>query len=88
MNYSDEIKALARSHPVPSELKLERRMSRIDRMTKFYQDKVPEAPEKQSLMFAGFASALIYAATTIKMYRKLTQRLAELAKEGDDEHNI
>lgn len=87
MNYQDEIKALAKSHPVPSEMKLDRRMKRLERMTRFYEEKVPEAPEKQSLMFSGFVSALIYAATMIKMYRKLTQRLAELAEEAGDENN-
>lgn len=82
----EEIKALAKSHPVPSEEKLERRMRRIDRMTKFYAEKAPEAPEKQGLMFAGFVSALVYAATMIKMYRKLTRKIAELAEEaGSDE---
>jgi hypothetical protein len=87
MDYKDEIKQLAKSHPIPSEDKLERRMKRIDRMTAFYEEKIPEAPEKQSLMFTGFVSSLIYAATMIKMYRKLTIKLAQLAEEaGDDEH--
>jgi hypothetical protein len=87
MDYKDEIKALARSHPIPSEDKLERRMKRIDRMTAFYSEKIPEAPEKQSLMFTGFVSALLYAATMIKMYRKLTIKLAQLAEEAGDEEN-
>jgi hypothetical protein len=86
MDYKEEIKALARSHPVPSEDKLARRMKRIERMNSFYEAKIPEAPEKQSLMFTGFVSALLYAGTMIKMYRKLTIKLAELAEEaGDDE---
>lgn len=84
MNYRDEIKELAKAHPIPSEDKLERRMKRIDRMTAFYQEKAPEAPEKQSLMFSGFVSALLYAATMIKMYRKLTKKLADLAEAEDD----
>lgn len=87
-DYKDEIKALAKSHPVPSEPKLDRRMKRLERMTAFYEEKAPEAPEKQSLMFSGFVSALLYAATMIKMYRKLTQRLAELAEEADDENPV
>lgn len=85
MSYLDEVKALAKSHPIPSEPKLERRMKRLERMTAFYEEKVPEAPEKQSLMFSGFVSALIYAATIIKMYRKLTTKLAELAEQGDED---
>lgn len=80
----EKIVALARSHPIPSEDKLERRMRRLERMTKFYEEKAPEAPEKQGLMFNGFVSALLYAATMIKMYRKLTKRLAELAEEAQN----
>lgn len=84
MSFKHKVQALARSHPIPSELKLERRMHRLDRMARFYQEKAPEAPEKQGLMFNGFVSALIYAMTMIKMYRKLTKRLAELAEEADE----
>lgn len=85
MDLQQEINELAKSHPIPSEAKLERRMKRIDRMTEFYKEKAPEAPEKQSLMFQGFVSALIYAATMIKMYRKLTKKLQELATEASSE---
>lgn len=77
-----EIKALAKSHPAPSEDKLERRTQRLERMLRFYQDKAPEAPEKQGLMFNGFVSALLYSITMIKMYRKLTKKLAELADDS------
>lgn len=86
-NLQDEIIALSRSHPIPSEEKLERRMKRIERMTAFYQEKAPEAPSKQSLMFTGFISALLYAGTTIKMYRKLTKKLSELAEEAGQNEN-
>lgn len=81
---SEELKALAKSHPVPAEDKFERRMRRIERMTAFYKEKAPDAPEKQSLMFMGFVSALIYAASVLNMYRKLTQKLAEMAGVDDD----
>lgn len=84
IDYLKEIKILAKNHPIPSEIKLERRMKRIERMTAFYQEKAPEAPEKQSQMFTGFVSALLYAGTMIRMYRKLTKRLAVLAEEGGD----
>lgn len=75
-----EIQALAKSHPVPSEDKLQKRLLRLERMLRFYEEKAPEAPEKQGLMFSGFVSALLYAVTMIKMYRKLTKKLAELAE--------
>lgn len=87
MDYKDEIKQLAKTHPIPSEDKLQRRMKRLDRMTAFYEEKIPEAPEKQSLMFTGFVSALLYAATMIKMYRKLTIKLAQLAEDAGDDDN-
>jgi len=87
-NTKQKILALAKSHPVPNEDKLERRMKRLDRMAKFYEEKAPSAPEKQSMMFTGFVSALMFAATIIKMYRKLTKQLAELAKEVDENENI
>lgn len=77
-----EIRALAQSHPVPSEEKMVRRNGRIERMARFYEEKAVDAPEKQGLMFSGFVSALMYALTIIKMYRQLTMRLAELADEG------
>ena len=82
---SDELVALTKSHPIPSEDKLERRMKRLQRMEHFYTEKIVEAPEKQALMFGGFVSALMYAMTIIKMYRKLTKQLAELAEEADSD---
>lgn len=79
-----EIRALSKSHPIPQQEKLDRRMLRLERMARFYDDKAPEAPTKQGLMFRGFVSALIYAITIIKMYRKLTKKLAEIAEETDE----
>lgn len=79
----DELAKLAAAHPVPQDDKLQRRIHRLDRMTEFYQSKLDTAPGNQALMFKGFVSALVYAAATIKMYRKLTKRLAELAAEAE-----
>lgn len=84
---ANELKALAKSHPVPQEEKLLRRVGRLERMSKFYEEKSADAPEKQGLMFNGFVSALMYAMTTIKMYRRLTKRIAEMAEEAPDERN-
>lgn len=81
----DEIQALAKTFPVPHEEKLQRRMARLERMYQFYETKAPEAPEKQGMMFKAFVSALAYAMTTIKMYRKLTVRLAEMAEGKEEE---
>lgn len=77
-----DLKALAKSHPVPNEPKLNRRLERMARMAKFYEEKIPDAPEKQANMFTGFVAALLYSMTMIKMYRKLTKRLAELAEDN------
>lgn len=78
-----QVRDLVKSYPVLSEEKLERRIDRLKRMQHFYEIKAPDAPEGQSLMFAGFISALAYAMTIIAMYRKLTQQLAEIAKEDE-----
>lgn len=84
---ANELKQLAKSHPMLSDDKLKRRMARLERMQQFYQEKAPDAPEKQSLMFMSFVSSLLYAMTIIKMYRKLTCRLAELVEEEADNEN-
>lgn len=78
-----KINELARQHQVPAEQKLARRLDRMTRMTSFYESKIPDAPEKQANMFKGFVSSLLYAMTMIKMYRKLTKALQELAEEQD-----
>lgn len=79
------LKALIKSFPVPSEDKLTRHILRLERMRHFYEEKIPEAPEKQGLMFTGFVSALVYAITMIKMYGKLTEKLTVLSKGVTDE---
>lgn len=80
-----ELEKLAKSHPVPSDDKLNKRIDKLERMRHFYEQKLPDAPEKQSLMFKSFIASLIYAITIIKMYRKLTRRLAELTEEASNE---
>jgi hypothetical protein len=79
----NELKAIVRSHPIPSEEKMDRRLARLERILNFYADKAPDAPENQGKMFNGFVSALAYAMAMIKAYRKLTILLAELAEEGN-----
>lgn len=78
----EELLALAKANPVPSVTKMDRRLQRMERMAKFYSDKAPEAPEKQGKMFREFVSALIYAVSILKMYRRLTRKLALLAEEA------
>lgn len=76
----ERIAELVLIHPVPQDEKLQRRLNRLDRMLAFYQSKMDVAPENQAMMFRGFVSALLYAIATIRMYRKLTKQLAELAE--------
>lgn len=38
-----------------------RRKVSIDRMKKFYESKIPVAPDKQGILFENFVSALDYA---------------------------
>ena len=76
----DRVKQLAATYPIPSEAKLERRMSRLARMERFYTEKQPDAPEKQAKMFGEFVNALRYAQTTLKIYRKLTKEIADEAR--------
>lgn len=83
-----KINELARQHQVPSDIKMERRMSRMERMLSFYEAKIPDAPEKQANMFKGFVSSLLYAMTMIKMYRKLTKALQELALEEESDGTV
>jgi hypothetical protein len=76
-----KILTLSVSHPMPSEHKLKRQIERLGFMANFYRDKIPEAPEKQALMFTGFISALMYAEATIRQYQKLTKEVADAAAE-------
>lgn len=76
----DDIVELALGNPVPSEEKMDRKLYQLERMSGFYQMKMPDAAPKQALMFSGFITALLYATDTIKRYRSLTEKLEELAK--------
>lgn len=80
----DEINKLAHDFAIPVEDKLLRRLERLDRMSRFYADKIPDAPERQGFLFQSFVSALKYADTVMNMYQQLTTRLNELAEVEDD----
>lgn len=83
---ADEIQQLNKTNPPLDEAKLKRHMGNLERISKFYQDKAETATEGQAVMFKSFFTVVIYAISIIKMYRKLTIRLAELAKESDHEN--
>jgi hypothetical protein len=80
----EQAAALHKNHPVPKDDKARRHLGRLDRLIRFYREKTPTAPEQQQVMFRGFIGALVYAVGVIKMYRNLTQQLAEIAEEDDD----
>lgn len=69
---------------VPNEDFLRRRIDRIERIKGFYKSKITEAPTKQASMFIGFVSALTYAGSVLRMYRKLTTQLAGLSEKDDN----
>lgn len=81
---ANEITRLVHKHAIPTEEKLYRRVESLHRMANFYREKIPEAPEKQALMFTAFISALMYAIATIKEYQKLTKELTEVARQVDE----
>lgn len=81
----NKVQDLSKSHPIPGDEKLERRLLRLERMRDFYEAKIPDAPVKQGMLFSGFVTALVYAITTIRMYRKLTTKLKELAEDDENE---
>ncbi len=78
----DDLKKLADKYPVPTQVKFERNMPRMERLVHFYEDKVDIAPERQANLFKGFIHALNYFITTAKMYRKLTRELKSKAEEA------
>lgn len=75
----DQVEALAKSYPILSEEKVERRLERLGRMAEFYRRKAPDSQDGGA-MFYGFVETLEYAILSINMYRKLTSKLAELAE--------
>lgn len=77
----EQVNNLASRHQPPIEVKQERQLAKLLRMAQFYEDKLPEAPEKQGYLFKSFVTALFYAITIIKSYSILTARLKELAEE-------
>lgn len=80
---ADGLVAISKSHRPPNQKKLERQADRLERMAKFYREKIPDAPEKQAALFEGFVDALMYGITLIRMYQALTIRLSELSSESD-----
>lgn len=79
------LRSIAIAHPVPSEHKVELRLASLERMKRFYEERIAVSTAIQSRMFREFIVAIVYAITIIKMYRKLTKRLA--AELQDDSTN-
>lgn len=81
----EELKRLSEKYPVPTQSKFERYMPRMERLVRFYTDKVEIAPERQANLFKGFIHALDYFITISKMYRKLTREIKTKAEEAENE---
>lgn len=80
----DKVKQLSKAYPVPSQVKLDRRLGRMERMAAFYKQKATDAPPKQAMLFYGFISALLYGITIIRMHRKLTHKLKAIVEEEEN----
>lgn len=79
VNLQEEINALAEGHRIIDKAKLNNRLSSIERMTAFYESKLPDAYPGQAAVFKRFIIALVYAGNVIRMYHNLTKKLAQLS---------
>lgn len=79
-----KIATLCAQNAVPQQKKLDLHIKKFERMKRFYDSKIPIAPDEQAEMFTEFSEALAYGISTLVKYRKLTVGLAELT-EGEDE---
>lgn len=80
-----ELQKLSRSHRAPSKKIVDKRIFGLNYMRNFYLAKIPEAPEKQGVMFERFVNALVFSISIINQYRDLTMKLSELVEGGEDE---
>ena len=83
----DEINALSEQHAPITQEKLDRHMVKINRMISFYEEKAPQAPEYQGMLFASFVKALQFASAMIVAHQQLTNKLSELAGEEEPNEN-
>jgi len=66
---------LAKMYPLLNIPKMNRRLTNLSRMARFYNSKIEEAPPKQAELFNNFVVSLIYAESIIKSYQKLVEEL-------------
>ena len=78
-----EINELANSFVIPPQEKVDKYMPKLEALITYYEEKVPDVPEKLGWTFTGYTYALRYAIDIMKMHKKLTKKLAELADDGD-----
>jgi hypothetical protein len=69
-------KDLTKSFPILNRWKKEKRIRGLKRMLKFYEAKIPEAPENQAKMFTEFCNSLHYSLSIIGKYDRLTHEIA------------
>lgn len=81
----DNLAHLNKSNPVLAQRKWDYHLGNLERMRSFYQLRAESTPLQKAIMFKHFVSTIVYSITIIKIYRKLTIRLSELAKEANDD---
>lgn len=81
----DKIEKLAKSHTIPNDEKLEKRLDSLNHMARFYENKAETGDEKSRRMFKSFVESIMYAITVIRMYRSLTKSINKLAEEAENE---
>ena len=79
-----ELATLAKANRVPDDIKLTYRVKQLESMRRYYQEKLPDVPEKLGYTFTGFISALDFAISTIDAYRKLATEVGKLANGGKE----
>lgn len=75
-----QVKELSEQFKPLNEQKFERRMQRLQNMLNWYTQHAKDGKDGGKL-FNGFASALEYALTTMRMYRLLSIKLKDIADE-------
>jgi hypothetical protein len=80
-----DLQQLSKSNPVPGEDKFKRRITRLERIIGFYQEKKKDSPTRQAFLFQSFIAALKYSIDINRAYRRLTINLKELAESSDND---
>lgn len=80
---NDDLQKLSKAYPPPATEKKQRQLKRISQMSSFYKTRAVDHEHEYhgAMKFIRFVDALAYASAIIRMYHKLTIKLAKLAQE-------